>query len=350
MQYRRDISQFTYTFQTCSADIFCRLIHKTCFSCSLCGTSGSNNDNIVSNQFLHQFDMCIVRTNLRIVTSNHSYSTADNTGSYAFQQWFRCSCHINLCIGNAIQNFHDCFYRITNSRFLFEIRNMYQFRLSVLEVFNRHLNDCFCIFSCCLSTEADKFRIRHLSDRRSCDKFGVETFAQRSQRRENTLNVYYDCFTCSGQYYVFLLQEVTCHRNTAAHSYFVGCTANTGYGDSFCSHFFCICDHFRIISIFADHLGKARIMTMNNDIYVVNIHNTKVCFCIDWLRSSEQYVRELCSHHGTAPSISKTTAQGLFYQCFRFGRTSHMSHMHGRSYFTVDCTRCDFIINQFLFL
>ena len=180
MQYRRDISQFTYTFQTCTTDIFCGFVHQTGFCCCLCGTSGSDNNDIVCDQFLHQFDMCIVRTDLRIVTSNHSNGTTDNTGSNTFQKWFCCSGFVNLAVGNSIQSFYDCFYRITNGCFCFHIRDMYQFRFSVLEVFNCHLYDCFCIFSCCLSVETDKFRIWHLSDRRSCHEFCMETFAQRS--------------------------------------------------------------------------------------------------------------------------------------------------------------------------
>ena len=50
-------------------------------------------------------------------------------------------------------------------------------KISVLEVINSHLNDRFRILSCCLSIESDKFSIRHLSNRRSCDKFSMEAFA-----------------------------------------------------------------------------------------------------------------------------------------------------------------------------
>ena len=41
---------------------------------------------------------------------------------------------------------------------------------------------------------------------------------------------------------------------------------------------------------------------MYYDVYVLSIHNAKVCFGVNWLRSSEQYVREFSTTHGTAPS------------------------------------------------
>ena len=91
-------------------------------------------------------------------------------------------------------------------------------------------------------------------------------------------------------------------------------------------------------------------MSVYNDVYVFFNHNTKVCFCVDRLRSSEKYVRELCSHHGTAPSICKAAAERLFYKCFRKRRTSHMSHMQRTCNFTVDRTWCDFIFDKFFFL
>ena len=68
-------------FQASAAEIFCSFVHQTCFCSSLCGTSGSDDNDIICDTLLHQFDMCIVRTDLRIVTSNHSNSTTDNTGS-----------------------------------------------------------------------------------------------------------------------------------------------------------------------------------------------------------------------------------------------------------------------------
>ena len=68
-------------------------------------------------------------------------------------------------------------------------------------------------------------------------------------------------------------------------------------------------------------------MSVNNNVYILFNHNAKVCLSVDRLRSSKQNVREFCSHHGTAPSVSKTAAQRLFYKSLRKRRTSHMSHM-----------------------
>ena len=107
-------------------------------------TSGSNDNDIVCDHFLHQLDMGCIRSYFRVVTSNHGNCTADNTGCDTLQKRFCCSHLINLRVCNAIQSFDDCFYRISNGCFLFHIRDMYQFRFSVLEVFDCHLYDCFC--------------------------------------------------------------------------------------------------------------------------------------------------------------------------------------------------------------
>src|SRR5699024_5280955 len=129
------------------------------------------------------------------------------------------------------------------------------------------------------------------------------------------------------EHYVFLLKEVTCHWDSTTHGNLVRGTAYTGNSNSFCTHFFCICNHFRTVSHFADHFGKTWVMSMNNDIHVFFYHNTQVRFCLNRLWCTEEYVRKLCSHHGTAPSIRKSCTDRLFYQGFWFRRTSHVSHM-----------------------
>ena len=68
-------------------------------------------------------------------------------------------------------------------------------------------------------------------------------------------------------------------------------------------------------------------MSVNNDVYVLSVHNTKVCLCIDWLRSSEKYIGELSSAHGTAPSIGKSVTKCLTDQSLRFACVTHMGHM-----------------------
>ena len=103
MKYRWDICQLTYSLQTCTTEIFCGFIHETCFCSSLCRTSGCYDYDIVSNQFLHHLDMCIVRADLRIVTSNHCNCTTDNTRCYTLKKRFGCSGYIYLAVGNTVK-------------------------------------------------------------------------------------------------------------------------------------------------------------------------------------------------------------------------------------------------------
>ena len=77
---------------------------------------------------------------------------------------------------------------------------------------------------------------------------------------------------------------------------------------------------------------------MNNDVYILCIHNTKVSLGIDWLWSSEKDIRELSSAHGTAPSIGKTVTKRLTDQSLRFTCVTHMSHMKCTGNLTVNCS------------
>ena len=83
-------------------------------------------------------------------------------------------------VGNAVQFLLNLLNRISHNCLLFQIRDMYQVRLSILKVLNRHLHDLLCILASRLGVETDKVRIRHLRNRRCGDELGVETLAQRS--------------------------------------------------------------------------------------------------------------------------------------------------------------------------
>ena len=74
------ISASSHTLQTCSAEFFASLSIRPGFCSSLCRTSGSNDNDIVCDHFLHQLDMGCIRSDFRVVTSNHGNCTADNTG------------------------------------------------------------------------------------------------------------------------------------------------------------------------------------------------------------------------------------------------------------------------------
>ena len=93
---------------------------------------------------------------------------AQNTGGHALQQRFCRSGHINLRVGNTVQNFNDCLKGVSHGSFLLHIRDMNQFRFTVLKVFDCHLHDSLCILRCSFSAETNKLRIRHLCDGGGC--------------------------------------------------------------------------------------------------------------------------------------------------------------------------------------
>ena len=67
MQNRRDIRQLADAFQTCAAEFSRTFVHQSGFRRCLCGASGSNDNHIVGDQFLHQLDMSGIRTDFRVV-------------------------------------------------------------------------------------------------------------------------------------------------------------------------------------------------------------------------------------------------------------------------------------------
>ncbi len=106
-----------------------------------------------------------IRAYFRVVTSYHSDCTAENTRYDTFDERFRCPEFVYLRVCNAVEFLNDLLYGVTNSRFLFQIWNMYQFFLPVREVLDRSFYDSFCVLACCLRIKPDKFRFRHLRDR-----------------------------------------------------------------------------------------------------------------------------------------------------------------------------------------
>ena len=256
VQNRRNISELANPLQSVAAKILCRLVHQADTGSCLCGTSGSNNDDIISDQLLHQSDVSAVRSYLRVIASYHSNRAADNTGSNAVYQRLQCAGLIYLRVGYGIQLLLDSFYRISDCSFGLQLRDMNQLRFSVLEIQNCCLNNLFCLFRCCSNAEFDVIGIRHAADRRSCDELGVEALGQRSESRKDTLNIYDNSLAGTGQNNVLLLQEVSCHRNATAHCNLIRGTADTGNGNALCTLFLGKSDHLRILRVIADQLGK----------------------------------------------------------------------------------------------
>ena len=124
--------------------------------------------------------MSRVRSDLRVVTSNHGNCTTDNTGSDTLKEWFGCSCLIYLRVCYTVKSLNDCLNRISNCSFLFHIRDMNKLRFSVLEVLTCKFYDLFCVLACCLSIKSDEIRVWHLTDWRSCDEFCMEALGKWS--------------------------------------------------------------------------------------------------------------------------------------------------------------------------
>ena len=189
--------------------------------------------------------------------------------------------------------------------------------------------------------EFDEVRVRHTGDGGGGDEFGMEALGKRAQCGEDTLNIDDDRLTGAGQDNVFLLQEVAGHRDGLTHGDFVAGAADAGDVDALGAVCLGKRDHLGILRIEDDHFGQRGIMTVDDDVDHVLVHDADVGGGVHGLRGAEQNVGELGAHHGAAPAVGQTGAQRLLDECLRQGRTAHVGHVHGLRDLAVDGARLD---------
>ena len=127
---------------------------------------------------------------------------------------------------NAVKLLLDRFDRVADTGVGLELRNVDEVLIAVFEVFNRHLHDRLCVFSGGFLVELDVIAVRHTGDGGGGDELGVEALGERAECGEDALHVDDDGFTCARQNDVFLLQEVTGHRDALTHGDFVAGAAD----------------------------------------------------------------------------------------------------------------------------
>lgn len=184
--------------------------------------------------------------------------------------------------------------------------------------------------------ELDELGIGHPADGRSRNELGVEALAKGSQSREDALHVHDDGFAGAGQDHVLLAQEVTGHGDAVAHGHFVGGAAHTGHVDALGAHALGQGDHFGVIGVVNHHFGQAGIVTVNDDVHLVLLHNADVGGGIHGLRGAEQHVGELGAGHGATPAVGQAGAQGLTDQGLRQRGVAHVGHVQSGGDFPVD--------------
>ena len=164
----------------------------------------------------------------------------------------------------------------------------------------------------------------------------MEALAEGSQGGEDALYVYNDGFAGAGEDHVLLAQEVTGHGNAVTHGHFVGGAAHAGNGDALGANALGQSDHLGVVGVVNDHFRQGGIVTVNNDVDVVLLHNADVGGGVNGLGSAEQDVGELGAHHGAAPTIGQAAAQSLANQSLRQGAVAHVGHMQSGGDFPVN--------------
>ena len=189
--------------------------------------------------------------------------------------------------------------------------------------------------------ELDEIGVRHTGDGGGGDELGMEALGQRAKGREDALHVDDDGLAGARQNDVFLLQEVARHRNALTHGDLVAGAADTRDVDALCADGLGQRDHLGILRIHDDHLGKRRIVAVDDDVDHVLFHDADVGGGVKGTRGAEQNVGELGAHHGAAPAVGQTGAQGLLDQSLRQRGTAHMRHVQRLRDLTVDRARLD---------
>ena len=169
----------------------------------------------------------------------------------------------------------------------------------------------------------------------------MEALAQGAQCGEDALHVHHDGFAGAGQHHVLLIQEVAGHGDAVTHGDLVAGTADAGHGDALGAVFLGVGDHLGVVGVEHDHLGQRGIVAVNDDIDVVLLHDADVGGGVNGLGSAKHNVGELGAHHGAAPTVGQTGAQGLADQRLRHGGAAHMGHMQRLGHLAVDGTGLD---------
>ena len=342
VQDGRNTGQLTHTLQACAAVLLGLLrIHEAGLGGSLSGTAGHDQDDVVLQQLLHQADVGGVGTNLGVVAADHGHSAPQNTGGHALQQGLGGAELVHLGVGNAVENLDNGLQGVANPSLLLLVGDVDQLRIPVLEVLNRHFHDGLGVVTGSLGGEADELGIGNPGNGRGGDELGMEALAQGAQCGEDALHVHDDGFAGAGENHVLLAQEVTCHGNAVTHGDLVGGAADAGDGDALGAQALGVGDHLGIIGVVNDHFGQGRIVTVNDDVHVVLLHNAQVGLGVDGLGGAEQNVGELGAGHGAAPAVGQTAAQSLVNQCLRQRRAAHVGHVQSGGNFPVDGARLD---------
>ena len=189
--------------------------------------------------------------------------------------------------------------------------------------------------------ELDEIGVRHAGDGGGGDELGMEALGQRAECREDALHVDDDGLAGTRQNDVFLLQEVTGHRDALTHGDFVARAADAGNVDALGADGLGERDHLGILRVHDDHFGQGRIMAVDDDVDHVLFHDADVGGGVDGARRAKQNVGELGAHHGAAPAVGQTGAQGLLDESFRQRGTAHMRHVQRLRDLTVDRARLD---------
>ena len=341
MQNRRNTNQLAHALEALAAVFSSVEIHEAGLGRSLCRTAGDDDDDIVLEKLLHELDVRSIGANLGVVAADHCDSTAQDAGLDNVGQRLQRAERVNMGVAHAVEFFLNGLDRVADAGLGLEVRNVDKFGLAVFEVFNRHADDRLGVLRRSILMELDEIRVRHAGNGRGRDELGMEALGKRAKSREDALHINDDGFACARQDNVFLLQEVTCHRNALPHGDLVAGAADARDVDALCADGLGQRDHLGILRIHDDHLGKRRIVAVDDDVDHVLFHDADVGGGVNGARGAEQNVGQLGAGHGAAPAVGQASAQGLLDERLGKRRTAHMRHMQRLRNLAVNGTRLD---------
>ncbi|MBA7590894.1 hypothetical protein ES708_33037 [subsurface metagenome] len=151
--------------------------------------------------------------------------------------------------------------------------------------------------------ELDMGSARNPGFGRGGDNLGVVTFGDGLYGLHNALYIHHHGVHRAGDYSQLLLQEITGDGHSMPHQYLVGGAAHPGKVYSLGPLGLGQLYHLRLLGDGDNHLGKQRLMAMNDDIDLALFEHPQISLAQNRCGSAEEYVLEIGSHQAAAPPV-----------------------------------------------
>ena len=174
------------------------------------------------------------------------------------------------------------------------------------------------------------------------DQLGVVALADFGKRGHDALYIDDHRLYRAGDNGKLLVQEVARDRCALAHQYLVGRAANTGDNDVVGALGLCKLFHLGAAGRLYDHLGKRRLVAVNDDVDLFCAEHAEVDLRADRNRAAELDVGKVGRDLRAAPSVAKRRLDAEHQEVLVVGVHAFVNHVKQLDDFAVDPSGQDF--------